>query len=40
MSQALMAFVAHAKWYVLAISGAFMLIGATYVLSRPSRPRS
>jgi len=40
VSLALMVFVAHAKWYVLVTSGAFMLVGATYVLSRPSRPRS
>jgi uncharacterized membrane protein YbaN (DUF454 family) len=40
VSQALMIFVAHAKWYVIATSGVFMLIGATYVLSRPSRPPS
>jgi uncharacterized membrane protein YbaN (DUF454 family) len=38
VSLALMVFVAKAKWYVLAVSGVFMLIGATYVLSRPSRP--
>jgi hypothetical protein len=29
---------ARAKWPVLALSGALMLVGATYVLSRPSRP--
>ena len=40
VSLALMIFVAHAKWYVIATSGVFMLIGATYVLSRPSRPPS
>jgi len=39
VSLALMAFVAHAKWYVLVTSGALMLVGATYVLSRPSSPR-
>jgi uncharacterized membrane protein YbaN (DUF454 family) len=32
--------VTHAKWQVLAAAGAFMLVGATYILSRPSRPRS
>jgi len=40
VSLAVMVFVAHVKWYVLVASGAFMLVGATYVLSRPSRPRS
>jgi len=39
VSLALMVFVAHAKWYVIATSGALMLVGATYVLSRPSSPR-
>lgn len=39
VSLALMAFVARVKWYVLALSGALMLVGAIYVLSRPSRPR-
>lgn len=38
VSLALMAFVAKVKWPVLAVSGALMLVGATYVLSRPSRP--
>jgi hypothetical protein len=33
-----MAFVAHVKWSVLAAAGSLMLVGATYVLSRPSRP--
>jgi uncharacterized membrane protein YbaN (DUF454 family) len=32
--------VTHAKWQVIAAAGALMLVGATYVLSRPSRPRS
>jgi uncharacterized membrane protein YbaN (DUF454 family) len=32
--------VSHAKWQVLVAAGAFMLVGATYILSRPSRPRS
>jgi uncharacterized protein len=40
VSMSLMAFVAQAKWYVLVTSGALMLVGATYVLSRPSSPRS
>jgi uncharacterized membrane protein YbaN (DUF454 family) len=38
VSLSLMAFVARVKWPVLVIAGAFMLVGATYVLSRPSRP--
>ncbi|HEX8825588.1 MAG TPA: YbaN family protein [Archangium sp.] len=38
VSFALMAFVLRVKWYVLAAAGVFMLVGATYVLSRPSRP--
>ncbi len=33
-----MAFVLRVKWNVLAAAGLIMLIGATYVLSRPSRP--
>lgn len=33
-----MAFVMRVKWHVLAMSGSVMLIGAVYVLSRPSRP--
>jgi uncharacterized membrane protein YbaN (DUF454 family) len=32
--------VTHAKWQVIAASGALMLVGAAYILSRPSRPRS
>jgi hypothetical protein len=32
--------VTHTKWQVIAAAGAFMLVGAVYVLSRPSRPRS
>jgi uncharacterized protein len=32
--------VTHAKWQVLTAAGALMLVGATYILSRPSRPRS
>jgi hypothetical protein len=38
VSFAFMAFIARVKWPVLVIAGAVMLIGATYVLSRPSRP--
>ncbi len=38
VSFALMAFVMRVKWHVLAAAGLVMLIGATYVLSRPSRP--
>ncbi len=38
VSLGLMVFVARVKWPVLAVSGALMLVGATYVLSRPSRP--
>ena len=38
VSFALMAFVLRVKWHVLAAAGLIMLIGATYVLSRPSRP--
>ncbi len=38
VSLALMAFVAQVKWHVLAAAAAFMLVGATYVLSRPSGP--
>ena len=38
VSLVLMVFVARAKWQVIAVAVAFMLIGATYVLSRPSRP--
>jgi hypothetical protein len=37
-SFSLMAFVARVRWPVLAVAGAVMLIGATYILSRPSRP--
>ncbi|WPB80117.1 YbaN family protein [Archangium violaceum] len=33
-----MAFVVRVKWPVLVATGVFMLVGATYVLSRPSRP--
>jgi len=33
-----MAFVLRVKWHVLAAAGLIMLIGATYVFSRPSRP--
>lgn len=33
-----LAFVARVKWPVLAAAGALILVGATYVLSRPSRP--
>lgn len=39
VSLGLMIFVARVKWHVLAAAGVLMLIGATYVLSRPSRPR-
>ncbi|HEX8705966.1 MAG TPA: YbaN family protein [Myxococcaceae bacterium] len=38
VSLVLMVFVARVKWPVIAVSAALMLIGATYVLSRPSRP--
>jgi uncharacterized membrane protein YbaN (DUF454 family) len=34
----IMAFVMRVKWHVLAMAGTVMLIGAVYVLSRPSRP--
>ncbi|PTL79192.1 DUF454 domain-containing protein [Vitiosangium sp. GDMCC 1.1324] len=34
----IMAFVMRVKWHVLAMAGSVMLIGAVYVLSRPSRP--
>jgi uncharacterized protein len=37
VSLALMAFVARVKWPVLAVAAAVMLVGATYVLSRPSQ---
>jgi uncharacterized membrane protein YbaN (DUF454 family) len=40
VSLAFMVFVAHVKWHVLAMAGTLMLVGAVYVLSRPSRPRS
>lgn len=40
VSLAIMVFVARVKWHVLAAAGALMLVGAVYVLSRPSRPRS
>jgi hypothetical protein len=33
-----MAFIARVKWPLLAVAAAVMLVGATYVLSRPSRP--
>jgi uncharacterized membrane protein YbaN (DUF454 family) len=39
-SLAFLVFVAHAKWQVIAAAGALILVGAAYVLSRPSRPRS
>jgi hypothetical protein len=38
VSLAFMAFVARVKWPVLAVAASTMLVGATYVLSRPSRP--
>lgn len=38
ISFSIMAFVARVKWPVLVATGVFMLVGATYVLSRPSRP--
>ncbi|ATB39550.1 hypothetical protein CYFUS_004994 [Cystobacter fuscus] len=38
VSFALMAFVLRVKWPVLALSGSLMLVGAAYILSRPSRP--
>jgi uncharacterized protein len=34
-----MVFVAHTKWLVVGAAAAFMLLGAVYILSRPSRPR-
>lgn len=34
-----MVFVAHSRWPVVAAAAAFMLVGAAYILSRPSRPR-
>lgn len=33
-----LAFFVRAEWYVLAAAGALILVGATYVLTRPSRP--
>lgn len=33
-----LAFVARVKWPVLAAAGALILVGASYVLTRPSRP--
>ncbi|REG27170.1 hypothetical protein ATI61_110177 [Archangium gephyra] len=38
ISFGLLAFVLRMKWYVLAAAGLLILVGATYVLSRPSRP--
>jgi hypothetical protein len=38
LSFGLLAFVVRAKWHVLAAAGVLILVGATYVLSRPSRP--
>jgi uncharacterized protein len=38
VSFSLMAFVARVEWRVLAMAGSLMLVGATYVLSRPSGP--
>jgi uncharacterized protein len=38
VSLAIMAFVARVKWPLLAIAAAVMLVGASYVLSRPSSP--
>jgi hypothetical protein len=38
VSFSFLAFVARMKWPVLVGAGAFMLYGATYVLTRPSRP--
>jgi uncharacterized protein len=38
VSFSLMAFVARVEWPVLAMAGSVMLVGATYVLSRPSGP--
>jgi hypothetical protein len=38
VSMGLMVFVARVKWPALVGAGALMLVGATYVLSRPSRP--
>ena len=38
ISFGLLAFVVRAKWPVLVAAGALILVGASYVLSRPSRP--
>jgi hypothetical protein len=38
VSLALLAFVVRVQWPVLAGAAAVMLVGATYILSRPSRP--
>ncbi len=38
VSFALLAFVARVAWPVLVLTGGVMLVGATYVLTRPSRP--
>ena len=38
VSFALLAFVARVGWPVLVLAGAVMLVGATYILTRPSRP--
>ncbi|HZI04136.1 MAG TPA: YbaN family protein [Archangium sp.] len=38
-SLAFMVFVAHTKWPVVAAAAALMLVGAVFILSRPSRPR-
>ncbi|MBN1207086.1 MAG: YbaN family protein [Myxococcaceae bacterium] len=39
VSLSIMVFIARVKWHVLVAAGALMLVGATYVLSRPSGPR-
>lgn len=38
VSFALLAFVARVKWPVLVLAGGVMLVGAAYILSRPSHP--
>jgi hypothetical protein len=39
VSLSIMVFVVRVKWQVAAASAALMLVGATYVLTRPSGPR-
>ncbi len=38
-SLAFMVFIAHTKAWVVALAGALMLVGAVFILTRPSRPR-